>query len=119
MFPQRRLEQPRVGTGKEPHSRTERLILNQPKCSSKFHRKCSPCRDRHWCVLSDLSGPGANACISAWFLGGGVAGMTAAHELVQRGFEVTVFELHPHRGVKARSFAVHYPKHSKPESNPP
>jgi len=27
-------------------------------------------------------------------LGGGVAGMTAAHELVQRGFEVIVFELH-------------------------
>ena len=33
-------------------------------------------------------------------LGGVVAGMTAAHELIQRGFEVTVFELHPHRFVK-------------------
>jgi len=52
-------------------------------------------------------------------LGGGVAGMTAAHELIQRGFEVTVFELHPHLGGKARSFALHHPKHSEPASHPP
>src|SRR3954471_12730497 len=37
-------------------------------------------------------------------LGGGVAGMTAAHELASRpGFEVVVFELRPVAGGKARS----------------
>src|SRR5918911_5596773 len=36
-------------------------------------------------------------------LGGGVAGMTAAHELAARGFEVTVFELRSIPGGKARS----------------
>jgi uncharacterized protein with NAD-binding domain and iron-sulfur cluster len=36
-------------------------------------------------------------------LGGGVAGMSAAHELVERGFEVEVYELRTIPGGKARS----------------
>ncbi|MDT5341295.1 MAG: hypothetical protein QOE52_479, partial [Mycobacterium sp.] len=28
-------------------------------------------------------------------LGAGIAGLTAAHELAERGFEVTVYEPHP------------------------
>jgi uncharacterized protein with NAD-binding domain and iron-sulfur cluster len=36
-------------------------------------------------------------------LGGGVAGMSAAHELVERGFEVEVYERKPVPGGKARS----------------
>ncbi|MBV9357134.1 MAG: NAD(P)-binding protein, partial [Chloroflexi bacterium] len=43
---------------------------------------------------------------SVAILGGGVAGMSAAHELVERGFDVEVFELHPIPGGKARSLAV-------------
>jgi uncharacterized protein with NAD-binding domain and iron-sulfur cluster len=37
-------------------------------------------------------------------LGGGVGGMSAAHELASRGFEVTVFETRDAAGGKARSF---------------
>jgi uncharacterized protein with NAD-binding domain and iron-sulfur cluster len=37
-------------------------------------------------------------------LGGGVAGMSAAHELSERGFEVVVFEARDAAGGKARSF---------------
>jgi uncharacterized protein with NAD-binding domain and iron-sulfur cluster len=37
-------------------------------------------------------------------LGGGVAGMSAAHELAERGFDVLVFESRPAAGGKARSF---------------
>jgi uncharacterized protein with NAD-binding domain and iron-sulfur cluster len=37
-------------------------------------------------------------------LGGGVAGMSAAHELSERGFEVVVFETRSAAGGKARSF---------------
>jgi uncharacterized protein with NAD-binding domain and iron-sulfur cluster len=37
-------------------------------------------------------------------LGGGVAGMSAAHELAERGFEVHVYEHRPIPGGKARSF---------------
>jgi uncharacterized protein with NAD-binding domain and iron-sulfur cluster len=37
-------------------------------------------------------------------LGGGVAGMSAAHELSERGFHVTVFETRDTVGGKARSF---------------
>ncbi len=37
-------------------------------------------------------------------LGGGVAGMTVAHELIERGFEVVVFEANAIPGGKARSF---------------
>lgn len=39
-------------------------------------------------------------------LGGGVAGMSAAHELVERGFEVEVFEKKSIPGGKARSIDV-------------
>ena len=38
-------------------------------------------------------------------LGGGVAGMSAAHELSERGFDVTVVETRDTVGGKARSFA--------------
>src|SRR6516164_10672753 len=36
-------------------------------------------------------------------LGGGIAGMTAAHELIERGFDVTVYEARSLPGGKARS----------------
>jgi geranylgeranyl pyrophosphate synthase/uncharacterized protein with NAD-binding domain and iron-sulfur cluster len=39
-------------------------------------------------------------------LGGGVAGMSAAHELAERGFEVTVLERRDIAGGKARSIPV-------------
>jgi uncharacterized protein with NAD-binding domain and iron-sulfur cluster len=39
-------------------------------------------------------------------LGGGIAGMTAAHELAERGFNVVVYERHPVAGGKARSVGV-------------
>ena len=40
-------------------------------------------------------------------LGGGVAGMSAAHELIERGFRVAVFERQPELcGGKARSLPV-------------
>ena len=40
-------------------------------------------------------------------LGGGVAGMSAAHELLERGFDVEVFEKHKeYVGGKARSVNV-------------
>ena len=40
-------------------------------------------------------------------LGGGVAGLTAAHELAERGFDVTVYEARPDAfGGKARSIPV-------------
>jgi uncharacterized protein with NAD-binding domain and iron-sulfur cluster len=39
-------------------------------------------------------------------LGGGIAGLSAAHELVERNFDVDVYELLPIPGGKARSFPV-------------
>jgi uncharacterized protein with NAD-binding domain and iron-sulfur cluster len=39
-------------------------------------------------------------------LGGGVAGMSAAHELIERGFQVEVYERKPIPGGKARSIAA-------------
>ncbi|MBV9390153.1 MAG: FAD-dependent oxidoreductase [Chroococcidiopsidaceae cyanobacterium CP_BM_ER_R8_30] len=39
-------------------------------------------------------------------LGGGVAGMSAAHELAERGFQVHVYEARPVPGGKARSIPV-------------
>src|ERR687889_2373744 len=39
-------------------------------------------------------------------LGGGVAGLTAAHELAERGFAVTVYEARDRLGGKARSMPV-------------
>lgn len=39
-------------------------------------------------------------------LGGGVGGLTAAHELAERGFDVTVYEMRDAFGGKARSMPV-------------
>src|SRR6266511_5850297 len=39
-------------------------------------------------------------------LGGGVAGLSAAHELAERGFAVTVYEARDRAGGKARSMPV-------------
>src|SRR6266567_2861608 len=39
-------------------------------------------------------------------LGGGVAGMSAAHELIERGFEIVVLESGDIAGGKARSIPV-------------
>lgn len=39
-------------------------------------------------------------------LGGGVSGMSAAHELIERGFDVTVYEMKRIPGGKARSMPV-------------
>ncbi|MGY3123968.1 glycine/D-amino acid oxidase-like deaminating enzyme [Bradyrhizobium sp. S3.14.4] len=39
-------------------------------------------------------------------MGGGVAGMSAAHELVERGFDVVVLESGDIAGGKARSIPV-------------
>src|SRR3954468_1614538 len=39
-------------------------------------------------------------------LGGGVAGLSAAHELVERGFSGTVYERSARFGGKARSYGV-------------
>lgn len=39
-------------------------------------------------------------------LGGGVAGMSSAHELIERGFRVTVYEHKPVPGGKARSIEI-------------
>jgi uncharacterized protein with NAD-binding domain and iron-sulfur cluster len=47
-------------------------------------------------------------------LGGGVAGMSAAHELIERGFEVEVFDRKAVPGGKARSMAA-----TGPSTGPP
>ncbi len=39
-------------------------------------------------------------------LGGGIAGLSAAHELIERHFEVEIHELRPIAGGKARSFPL-------------
>src|ERR1700723_2255918 len=39
-------------------------------------------------------------------LGGGVGGLSAAHELIERGFHVEVYESKPVMGGKARSIPV-------------
>jgi uncharacterized protein with NAD-binding domain and iron-sulfur cluster len=39
-------------------------------------------------------------------IGGGVAGLTAAHELIERGFAVEVYDARPAWGGKARSQPV-------------
>ncbi|QLG49985.1 hydroxysqualene dehydroxylase [Natrinema halophilum] len=39
-------------------------------------------------------------------LGGGIGGLTAAHELAERGFDVTVFEANDRFGGKARSMPI-------------
>jgi uncharacterized protein with NAD-binding domain and iron-sulfur cluster len=40
---------------------------------------------------------------TVYILGGGVAGLSAAHELAERGYSVTIFEKNPICGGKARS----------------
>ena len=51
-------------------------------------------------------------------LGGGVAGMSAAQELMERGFAVEVYEANPtYCGGKARSVDVQF-KHQYPDSVP-
>ncbi|MEF8856480.1 MAG: FAD-dependent oxidoreductase [Haloplanus sp.] len=42
-------------------------------------------------------------------LGGGVGGLSAAHELAERDFEVTVYEARSRPGGKARSFSISTP----------
>jgi uncharacterized protein with NAD-binding domain and iron-sulfur cluster len=49
-------------------------------------------------------------------IGGGIAGMSAAHELVERGFDVEVFERKPIAGGKARSLAAVGPSLRVPPS---
>lgn len=44
--------------------------------------------------------------VSVAILGGGVAGLSAAHELAERGFQVDVYERKPVPGGKARSIPV-------------
>jgi uncharacterized protein with NAD-binding domain and iron-sulfur cluster len=39
-------------------------------------------------------------------LGGGIAGLSAAHELIEREFDVEIYELMPIAGGKARSFGI-------------
>lgn len=51
-------------------------------------------------------------------LGGGVAGLSAAHELLRRGFAVAVYERWAVPGGKARSFEYHAPGTSWPRGLP-
>jgi 15-cis-phytoene desaturase len=50
----------------------------------------------------------SNACmaIRVAILGGGVGGLSAAHELIERGFEVSVYEAKNQFGGKARSLSL-------------
>ena len=52
---------------------------------------------------SRASGPGGRETVAVF--GGGIAGLTAAHELAERGFDVTIYERRAWGG-KARSFGV-------------
>lgn len=51
-------------------------------------------------------------------LGGGISGLSAAHELIERGFEVEVFERKHIAGGKARSIAATGPSHSPGPTHP-
>jgi len=52
-------------------------------------------------------------------LGGGVAGMSAAHELIERGFEVEVYDRHKqYAGGKARSVHIKVPGEEKDQPLP-
>jgi len=54
-------------------------------------------------------------CKKVVVIGGGVAGMSAAHELVERGFDVEVLERNPdYVGGKARSVNVPGSNHIDP-----
>ena len=52
----------------------------------------------------DMTGDAADRRLRVAVLGGGIAGLTAAHELVERGFDVSVFEESSELGGKSRSF---------------
>lgn len=56
-------------------------------------------------AAAQTNADGTAAAPSVAVLGGGVAGLTAAHELAERGFRVTVFERRA-LGGKARSMDV-------------
>lgn len=43
---------------------------------------------------------------NVFVVGGGVAGLTAAHELSERGYTVTIYEARIERGGKVRSWVV-------------
>jgi hypothetical protein len=43
---------------------------------------------------------------NVFVIGGGVAGLTAAHELSERGYTVTIYEARTERGGKVRSWSV-------------
>src|ERR671925_1529660 len=51
-------------------------------------------------------GPYRRTVASVAVLGGGVGGLSAAHELAERGFDVTVYEARDAFGGKARSMPV-------------
>jgi uncharacterized protein with NAD-binding domain and iron-sulfur cluster len=61
-------------------------------------------------ALASLPAPAARAArrrrLEVAVLGGGVGGLTAAHELAERGFDVTVYERRATFGGKARSIEV-------------
>jgi uncharacterized protein with NAD-binding domain and iron-sulfur cluster len=57
--------------------------------------------------IAGRTGPGGTAMAQkVVVLGGGVAGLSVAHELIERGFDVEVYEALPIPGGKARSIPV-------------
>jgi 15-cis-phytoene desaturase len=62
--------------------------------------------DRGTRARGELEGRSPSNRRTVAVLGGGVAGLTAAHELVERGFEVHVYEASPSVGGKAASQLV-------------
>lgn len=56
--------------------------------------------------IDDDTSPAGQAMTTVIVIGGGVGGMSAAHELVERGFTVRVFERQSLPGGKARSVLV-------------
>src|SRR5919106_4999608 len=56
--------------------------------------------------MSPSSGDIVAPMTSVAVLGGGVGGLSAAHELAERGFDVTVYEQRDAAGGKARSMPV-------------
>jgi uncharacterized protein with NAD-binding domain and iron-sulfur cluster len=56
--------------------------------------------------MSEVDSGTAQVATKVIILGGGIAGLSAAHELIERGFEVEIYELLPIAGGKARSFGL-------------